>query len=123
MKNFGELSSISSNFFERDLSLVQALSGNTVTGAMTYSFIQAAQNEPGLTYGNLLNSMRHVIRDAKAGIYLNGPISTLLSKVLRTELSQVSTKMLHHHQLIFAHRMYYLVSILYYTIPLYSYAW
>ncbi|XP_027106254.1 metacaspase-1 isoform X3 [Coffea arabica] len=66
-----------------------ALSGNAVTGAMTYSFIQAAQKEPGLTYGRLLNSMSQIIRDAKAGTHLNGPISALLRKVLGTDLSQV----------------------------------
>ncbi|KAL3538655.1 hypothetical protein ACH5RR_002021 [Cinchona calisaya] len=66
-----------------------ALSGNTVTGAMTYSFIKAAEKEHGLTYGRLLHAMRQIIRDAKAGLHLNGPISTLLSKVFRTELSQV----------------------------------
>ncbi|KAL0384463.1 UNVERIFIED_CONTAM: Metacaspase-2 [Sesamum radiatum] len=44
-----------------------ALSGNAATGAMTYSFIRAAQNEPGLTYGRLLNAMRQTIRDTKTG--------------------------------------------------------
>ncbi|KAE8667898.1 Metacaspase-3 [Hibiscus syriacus] len=32
------------------------------TGAMTFSFVQAVQNEPRLTYGSLLNAMRSVIR-------------------------------------------------------------
>ncbi|KAG8368670.1 hypothetical protein BUALT_Bualt15G0069900 [Buddleja alternifolia] len=50
------------------------LSGNTATGAMTYSFIEAAQNEPGLTYGRLLNAMRQTIRDSRTGFLLNGPV-------------------------------------------------
>ncbi|WRX15023.1 hypothetical protein QQP08_007510, partial [Theobroma cacao] len=36
---------------------------NTRTGAMTFSFIQAVQHEPRLTYGRLLNAMRNAIRD------------------------------------------------------------
>ncbi|XP_051132195.1 metacaspase-1-like [Andrographis paniculata] len=40
---------------------------NAATGAMTYSFIQAVQNEPGLTYGRLLNAMRQTIREARTG--------------------------------------------------------
>ncbi|XP_022762414.1 metacaspase-3-like isoform X1 [Durio zibethinus] len=55
---------------------------NTRTGAMTFSFIQAVQNEPGLTYGRLLNAMRNAIRDVKAGLRLTGPIATLINKVL-----------------------------------------
>ncbi|KAF3435029.1 hypothetical protein FNV43_RR22116 [Rhamnella rubrinervis] len=65
-----------------------ALSGNTLTGAMTYSFIQAVQNEPGLTYGRLLNAMRFAIREAKTGIRLKGPIASILNKLLATDLSQ-----------------------------------
>lgn len=61
--------------------LVQALSGNTVTGAMTYSFIQAVQNEPGLTYGRLLNAMHRAIHDAKPGSRFNGPIASFIRKV------------------------------------------
>lgn len=51
-----------------------------MTGAMTYSFIQALQNEPGLTYGRLLNTMRCAIRDAKPGSQLNGPIASFIRK-------------------------------------------
>ncbi|KAL7157154.1 hypothetical protein ABFS83_02G058700 [Erythranthe nasuta] len=65
-----------------------ALSGGTATGAMTYSFIQAAQNEPGLTYGRLLNVMRQTIRDSKTGFLTNGPITSLLNKVLHPKLRQ-----------------------------------
>ncbi|PIA43470.1 hypothetical protein AQUCO_01900102v1 [Aquilegia coerulea] len=65
-----------------------ALSGNTMTGAMTYSFIQAAQSSPGLTYGSLLIAMRVAIREANAGIRCNGPISSFLKKVLFNGLSQ-----------------------------------
>lgn len=40
-------------------------------GALTQSFIQAMQNEPGLTYGHLLHSMRSIILDAKQQLGLN----------------------------------------------------
>ncbi|KAJ6691146.1 METACASPASE-3 [Salix koriyanagi] len=67
-----------------------ALAGNASTGALTYCFIQAVQNEPGLTYGRLLNSMRQVIRGAKTGgLRLNGPIAALVNKALfNTEITQ-----------------------------------
>jgi hypothetical protein len=70
---------------------LQALAGNVSTGALTYCFIQAVQNEPGLTYGRLLNSMRQVIRGAKTGgLRLNGPIASLVNKALfNTEITQV----------------------------------
>ncbi|CAJ1963477.1 unnamed protein product [Sphenostylis stenocarpa] len=42
-----------------------AFSGVESTGALTFSFIQAMQNQSNLTYGNLLNSMRSTIRGAK----------------------------------------------------------
>ncbi|KAK9286621.1 hypothetical protein L1049_015021 [Liquidambar formosana] len=66
-----------------------ALSGTAATGALTYSFIQAVQNEPGITYGRLLTAMRSAIREAKTGIRLDGPIASLVRKVFRTELVQV----------------------------------
>ncbi|KAL5564075.1 hypothetical protein UlMin_033822 [Ulmus minor] len=69
-----------------------AFTGNTLTGALTYSFIQAVENEiasAGLvTYGRMLGAMRHIIREAKTGIRLKGPIASLLNKLLRTDLSQ-----------------------------------
>ncbi|OVA09160.1 zinc finger protein [Macleaya cordata] len=65
-----------------------ALSGSTMTGAMTYSFIQAMQSAPGLTYGVLLNAMRTAIREAKTGIRFNGPITSCLRKVFHIGLSQ-----------------------------------
>lgn len=68
---------------------VQALAGKASTGALTYCFIQAVQSEPGLTYGRLLNSIRQQIREAKTGIRLNGPIASLINKVLGADLSQV----------------------------------
>lgn len=70
---------------------MQALAGNAATGALTYSLIQAVENEPGLTYGRLLNSMRHAIRSAKtSGLRLSGPIASLINRTLfNTELSQV----------------------------------
>ncbi|XP_065871676.1 metacaspase-1-like isoform X2 [Euphorbia lathyris] len=67
-----------------------ALAGNAATGALTYSLIQAVENEPGLTYGRLLNAMRLAIRSAKtSGLRLSGPIASLINKTLfNTELSQ-----------------------------------
>ncbi|XLT12313.1 hypothetical protein HN51_058003 [Arachis hypogaea] len=44
-----------------------AFSGMESSGALTYSFIQAMQDEAKLTYGRLLNAMRSTIRDAKEG--------------------------------------------------------
>ncbi|KAL5787701.1 hypothetical protein ACOSP7_004650 [Xanthoceras sorbifolium] len=60
------------------------------TGAMTFSFIKAMEDEPvGLTYGRLLNAMRHSIRQAKAGIRLDGPIANLVNKtVFKSDSSQ-----------------------------------
>ncbi|KAK7319436.1 hypothetical protein RJT34_04157 [Clitoria ternatea] len=66
-----------------------ALSGKEVTGALTYSFIQTVQNEPGLTYGRLLGAMRSTIRGTKAGILiLNGPIVSLLNRLLGLQIKQ-----------------------------------
>jgi len=68
----------------------QALSGKEVTGALTYSFIQTVQNEPGLTYGHLLSTMRSTIHGTKTGIVtLNGPIASLLNRLLGLRIKQV----------------------------------
>ncbi|KAK1265930.1 Metacaspase-2 [Acorus gramineus] len=66
----------------------KALSGDTTTGAMTFSFIQAIESEAGVTYGRLLSKMRSVIRDAETGPRINGPITYLLQKVFRSGLTQ-----------------------------------
>ncbi|KAG8650362.1 hypothetical protein MANES_07G031800v8 [Manihot esculenta] len=68
-----------------------ALSGNASTGALTYSFIQAVENEPGLKYGRLLNAMRQAIRGAKTGgLRLSGPIASLINRAFfYTEITQV----------------------------------
>lgn len=50
------------------------------SGALTFSFIQAVRNEPGLTYGRLLTSMRSAIQEAHSGRRLNSPIATLVNK-------------------------------------------
>lgn len=42
-----------------------------MTGALTYSFIEAVQNECGLTYGRLLHSIRSKIRETQKR--QNGP--------------------------------------------------
>ncbi|RHN62710.1 putative Caspase-like domain-containing protein [Medicago truncatula] len=66
-----------------------ALSGKEVTGALTYSFIQTVQNEPGLTYGHLLSTMRSTIHGTKTGIVaLNGPIASFLNKLLGLRIKQ-----------------------------------
>ncbi|KAK1313421.1 Metacaspase-1 [Acorus calamus] len=66
----------------------KALSGYTTTGAMTFSFIQAAESEAGATYGRLLSNMRSVIRDTDTGPGIKGPIASLLKKVFRSGLTQ-----------------------------------
>ncbi|KAI8532280.1 hypothetical protein RHMOL_Rhmol11G0201300 [Rhododendron molle] len=48
-----------------------AFASDVVTGALTYSFIEAVQNERGLTYGRLLHSLRTNIRETQKR--LNGP--------------------------------------------------
>ncbi|XP_050211320.1 metacaspase-1-like [Mercurialis annua] len=67
-----------------------ALAGNIATGALTYSFIQAVENEPGLTYGRLLIAMRQAIREAKTGgLRLTGPIASLINRTLfNSEIAQ-----------------------------------
>ena len=56
---------------------------------MTYSFIQAIENEPGTTYGRLLTAMRSAIREASTGIRMSGPIVSLMRKVFNFGLTQV----------------------------------
>lgn len=46
---------------------VQALSKITSTGAMTFCFIQAIEHGQAATYGNILNSMRNIIRSTGSG--------------------------------------------------------
>ncbi|RRT65821.1 hypothetical protein B296_00009731 [Ensete ventricosum] len=58
-----------------------AFAGSASTGAMTYSFIQAMESEPGTTYGRLLTAMRAAIRASGIGISINGPIASLMRKV------------------------------------------
>ncbi|KAL5992445.1 hypothetical protein ACLOJK_013363 [Asimina triloba] len=65
-----------------------ALSGNTMTGAMTYCFIQAVNSEIGITYGRILNSMRSTIRDAATGIRVTGPIASFIRQVFGAGLKQ-----------------------------------
>ncbi|KAI9095666.1 hypothetical protein K1719_026226 [Acacia pycnantha] len=40
-------------------------------GALTISFIQAMKNQPGMSYGHLLHSMRSIVLEAKKQIGLN----------------------------------------------------
>ncbi|CAN0880087.1 AMC1 [Linum grandiflorum] len=66
------------------------MAGNVSTGALTYSLIQAVQNEPGISYGRLLNAMRVAIRAARTqGLRLSGPIASLVNVALfSTESTQ-----------------------------------
>ncbi|CAN1821105.1 AMC1 [Linum perenne] len=67
------------------------MAGNVSTGALTYSLIQAVQNEPaGISYGRLLNSMRLAIRAARSqGLRLSGPIASLVNIALfSSEMTQ-----------------------------------
>ncbi|KAJ4753367.1 Metacaspase-1 [Rhynchospora pubera] len=59
-----------------------AFAGSTSTGAMTYSFIQAIECEPGTTYGRLLTSMRAAIRETGSGCQFSGPIASLIRKAI-----------------------------------------
>lgn len=54
----------------------------TRTGALTYSFIQAVKDEPGLTYGRLLTAMRLAIREAHDTIRPSGAIAALVNRLL-----------------------------------------
>ncbi|CAL5434359.1 unnamed protein product [Camellia sinensis] len=56
-----------------------AFTGDTATGAMTYSFIQAMENECGLTYGRLLPSIRNKICEAHKRLY--GPCAPPTSQM------------------------------------------
>lgn len=70
---------------------LQALSGNIITGAMTFCFIQAVESEPGATYGRVLASMRSAIRSANTGISVSGPIASLVRRVFGVGLNQVTS--------------------------------
>ncbi|KAK8562750.1 hypothetical protein V6N13_018686 [Hibiscus sabdariffa] len=60
----------------------------TNTGAMTFSFIQAVENEPDLTYGRLLIAIRNTIREVNARLRKKGTIKTLVNKVLQKSTVQ-----------------------------------
>jgi hypothetical protein len=69
---------------------VQAFSGSTSTGAMTYSFIKAVESEPGTTYGRLLTAMRATIRDNGGELGIPGPIGTFFHSAARRYTSRSS---------------------------------
>ncbi|KAM7273657.1 hypothetical protein ACFE04_028321 [Oxalis oulophora] len=58
-----------------------ALAKNTLTGAMTYAFIQAIERGHGTTYGKLMSAMRSTIRNADSFVD-GGPVTHLLSMLL-----------------------------------------
>lgn len=61
--------------------LMQALSGVTSTGAMTYCFIQAIERGQGATYGTILTSMRSTIRSTGDSLSA-GPVTSLITMLL-----------------------------------------
>nr|CAB3500616.1 unnamed protein product [Digitaria exilis] len=67
---------------------MQAFSGSTSTGAMTYSFIKAVESEPGTTYGRLLTAMRATIRDNGGESGIPGPIGTFFRRVITFSCAQ-----------------------------------
>jgi len=71
------------------LPYLQAFSGSTSTGAMTYSFIKAVESEPGTTYGRLLTAMRATIRDNGGEFGIPGPIGTFFRRVITFSCAQV----------------------------------
>nr|GEV63981.1 hypothetical protein [Tanacetum cinerariifolium] len=53
--------------------------GNAI-GALTYSFVQAVQSERKLTYGDLLDNMSKVVREAQQQQGLNAPFASSTSQ-------------------------------------------
>ncbi|CAN6479889.1 unnamed protein product [Victoria cruziana] len=67
-----------------------AFAGDTFTGAMTYSFVQAIENGGArTTYGSLMHSIQWAIKNSCLGIQGSGPISSLFKRVFGTGWSQV----------------------------------
>nr|XP_043626951.1 metacaspase-3-like [Erigeron canadensis] len=56
-----------------------AFTGNAI-GALTYSFIQAVQSARKLTYGDLLENMRKVVREAQLRQGMNAPFASSTSQ-------------------------------------------
>lgn len=56
-----------------------AFTGNAI-GALTYSFIQAVQSARKLTYGDLLDNMRKIVREAQEQQGLNAPFASSTSQ-------------------------------------------
>ncbi|KAJ6794524.1 putative metacaspase-1 [Iris pallida] len=65
-----------------------ALSRSTTTGAMTYSFIHALENEPGTTYGRMLTNMRSVIRGADTSMHKTSHIASFVKRMFNCGLTQ-----------------------------------
>lgn len=59
---------------------MQAFTGNSI-GALTYSFIQAVQSARKLTYGDLLDNMRQIVREAQEQQGVNAPFESSTSQV------------------------------------------
>ncbi|KAK9134254.1 hypothetical protein Syun_013584 [Stephania yunnanensis] len=82
-----------------------ALSGGTMTGALTYSFIKALVRSSEMKYGNLLIAMRSTVRDANKRIRLNGPIVSMFNKAfpgIRQEPQMSSSETFHIYNKTFA---------------------
>ncbi|GJU42962.1 putative, caspase-like domain protein [Tanacetum coccineum] len=56
-----------------------AFTGTSI-GALTYSFIQAVQSAHKLTYGDLLDNMRQIVRDAQERQGVNAPFASSTSQ-------------------------------------------
>lgn len=68
----------------------QAFARDTTTGAMTFSFIQAVESEPGTTYGRLLTAMRAAIRETGSSCQFSGPIASLIRRAIPFGSTQVN---------------------------------
>ncbi|XP_071691618.1 metacaspase-3-like [Rutidosis leptorrhynchoides] len=70
------ISACDDNQYSADTS---AFTGSAI-GALTYSFVQAVQSAPKLTYGDLLDNMRKIIRDAQQRQGLNTAFASSASQ-------------------------------------------
>nr|XP_010941010.2 LOW QUALITY PROTEIN: metacaspase-1 [Elaeis guineensis] len=77
----GEVISFSGCDDDQTSADTSALSRITSTGAMTYCFIKAIEQEQGHTYGSMLNSMRSTIRNT-SNATSGGPVTSLLTMLL-----------------------------------------
>lgn len=77
----GEVISFSGCDDDQTSADTSALSRITATGAMTYCFIKAIEQEHAHTYGSMLSSMRSTIRNT-SNATSGGPVTSLLTMLL-----------------------------------------